>query len=436
MRTLQPRYTEERFNKFFNPNICHVCKEKYNRNFVNCIKCYMISYCTEEHRLENEIHHTQFCAVLQELFISHPRFWYCEYFNQEEWIKSRKEFVHLIQAKLFRDLEPYEVQMIMFAKSCFKCHQQSYLDTCTKCYSFNYCDNHAETLIIHQISDCVKLEICFDIDMKLYEIISLPKLKFTKFPNKYQSCLNMLEFISNFVLIPLLSVERYVSSGIKYYYTDYVSAPLTTYYQMYDAKLSVPGRIRKNCYIIHIIAANCIDNEYLPAWELFLHLLHRIKDLKVILIGSGLQNERGDVEICSRCTRRKQQLNYECHCMLYHNYVNSDLYIQPDVIVGFQVDLSDWKELSESILKVRDQNCPLLLTAESQVKAEHNTNKLQEVLGSPLNIIHQKQNEFKSIRVYTNFESDLSCRNEWVTIYKNLHVHRAFVKTINIFLDN
>lgn len=45
-----------------------------------------------------------------------------------------------------RELKPHEVQIIMFAKSCLICHQDTYLYTCTICCSVSYYANHAEQL--------------------------------------------------------------------------------------------------------------------------------------------------------------------------------------------------------------------------------------------------------------------------------------------------
>ncbi|XP_032677149.1 uncharacterized protein LOC116846874 [Odontomachus brunneus] len=137
-----PERAYKNCNNFFNPNICHVCKSTIIR--IVC-KCNMICYCSKYHQQKYENQHMDMCKSLQRIqYIYKARFNITLRFNQEEWIKTRKELKTYVRSRLARDLVPYEKQMILFARSCLICHQQIDLSPCLRCYSSNYCDEHRE----------------------------------------------------------------------------------------------------------------------------------------------------------------------------------------------------------------------------------------------------------------------------------------------------
>ncbi|XP_011153158.1 uncharacterized protein LOC105191444 [Harpegnathos saltator] len=62
----------EKFNCYFNPNICHVCKWINIR--ITCNRCHMISYCCEVHQTIHEEQHADICGYL-ELFLDEDERW-------------------------------------------------------------------------------------------------------------------------------------------------------------------------------------------------------------------------------------------------------------------------------------------------------------------------------------------------------------------------
>ncbi|EFN89155.1 hypothetical protein EAI_15923, partial [Harpegnathos saltator] len=129
--------------------------------------CNMILYCSSNHELEDKTNHEEICKILRKLSHSHPIFWLNHNFVRDNWVKSRKDLLRIVKVELQRDMKPYEVQMIMFAKSCFICHEQRNLQTCTECYCVNYCSNHAQALKYHYISNCARLKSCLQADQYL-----------------------------------------------------------------------------------------------------------------------------------------------------------------------------------------------------------------------------------------------------------------------------
>lgn len=408
----------DRYNTFFNPNVCHVCKMPDNGQLKVCNKCYMISYCSNDHRLNNQRHHKQICTAMQELLKSHSQLWVTVQLNLEQWIQSRKELIRLTMTELSRDLEPYEVEMIMFTKSCVICHQQVNILPCKICWSVNYCLDHEEAFEKYHSSDCKELALCFNTNLRMQYSSSIPVLKFSMFPQKNKPIVDMETFVKLYVRRRQSVEGYYVWTIVEYFYSDYASAPLTLYYGMMNEKLlNLHGR----CYVIHIIAANHIDREYLQAWELLLHLLHHVKFLKVVLIGSELQDEHDKIKVCSSCkSQYGQMFFFECHRKLYHDYVDSDSFAPPDVIVICQADLTEWKTL-KPIFKLKDQNCPLLLTAKSRHKSVQNISKMEEVLGSIVHLAYHDENKFSSYKPYRDFENDgVSYRNKYLAICPKL----------------
>lgn len=413
----------EQYDTFFNPNICHVCKLTDTSDLTTCDQCYMVSYCSKGHREMHHSSHVEICAAVQKLLKKKSQCNTCP-LNLREWIQSRKEFLSLIESELSRDLRSHEVQMIMYAKSCLICHRQTNLYTCTTCYSANYCSDHTEAFMSHCNTTCKELLLCLSLDMELFHGLG-STMKFNRFPHESRPVVDMDTFVKRFVQRTHTSREVDDWHVPEYFYSDYASGPLTLYYGVQDAKLIDSLDIPDTCYV-HVIDASYIDRQYVPSWEILLHLLNEVKALKVILIGPELHNECNVIDLCSKCNRfYSQRLSFESYNMLYHDYTSSESYKRPNVIIGFNVNFNDGKTWSEreTILKLRDQDCPLVLTAKSKLKAEQNINRIQEIFGTHLSPLYHDRNKFASRRPWRDIETInyVYFRNIHVTVYRNLH---------------
>ncbi|XP_032668717.1 uncharacterized protein LOC116842933 [Odontomachus brunneus] len=134
--------TENNYNQFFNPNICHVCKQPNQGELIPCGSCDMVFYCSTEHQIMHQSSHMEVCSVIPFARIEDLESNARPFNSDDKWRSSRKTFMQGIRMKITRDLMPYEKEMIMCAKSCLICHQQISLRTCRTCYSANYCDEH------------------------------------------------------------------------------------------------------------------------------------------------------------------------------------------------------------------------------------------------------------------------------------------------------
>ncbi|XP_032677148.1 uncharacterized protein LOC116846873 isoform X2 [Odontomachus brunneus] len=364
--------------------------------------------------------HIDMCNSINQIqHTSNESFHFRRRLNQEEWIVSRKQFMNLVKFKLSRDLEPYEKQIILFAKSCLICHQQIDLKTCRRCYSSNYCIEHMEAFQNKHYFSCDGLQLCFNLASNFpYDYTYNNEL--VKCPIEDKPVVDMKSFILQYIREErnindpdTFTVEEHICS-------DYVSAPLTLYYQMRNLNLlNFLDKQRSFC-VVHIIAASSVDKKYVAAWELLLHFLYETRELKLVLIGLELNNESNNIEVCSRCDNMCQRFTLESYGMMYDTYVNSEYYIQPNVIVGFQTDFSDVEMWSTSLIVSQNQNCPFLVTAESKFKSNLNISNIERALGGLLNLIHNDENEFSSTMPCRDFENDsVFYRNKYVAVFDN-----------------
>ncbi|XP_032668999.1 uncharacterized protein LOC116843075 [Odontomachus brunneus] len=402
------------YNQFFHPNICHVCKSTDQVNLTPC-SCYMISYCSEEHRLAHLSSHFDICKLIS-CIISQYSYWNASHLT-DEWMKIQHDFILKIQAVLTRKLEPYEKQMFMFANSCFICHRRDVF-TCGICFSFSYCAEHA-TIHEHQGYNCYQMALSVNMD-----IIFLDQTAYKSLHAKFYTFLdnNSLTDMYSFCNRYYRKWNRDQTQGFNFYaFTDYVSDPLTLYDGLRSARLFHSLQLMRT-FIIHIIAANYVDRRNFPAWELFLHLLYRKTELVIIMIGPELEFEIDEYKLCSRCQALKKRLILRSFPLLYHNYVFSSSYRRPNVIIGFQAELYRVVTWSESIKAMQMQNCPLLLTGVSTYKLQMDINAIQHNLDRSVKPILQIKNGFASNRPYRDFNESILFRNMHLTIYKNLNV--------------
>ncbi|XP_032690678.1 uncharacterized protein LOC116853644 [Odontomachus brunneus] len=98
--------------------------------------------------------------------------------------------------------------------------------------------------------------------------------------------------------------------------------PLTLYYGMENADSVEPLISSAHLtfefkYVIHVIALNSLEREYINAWEIFVHLMRYIKDLTIILVGPNFEQDHYDMELCYYCKNRCITLHVEIYNTFY-----------------------------------------------------------------------------------------------------------------------
>ncbi|XP_014471386.1 PREDICTED: uncharacterized protein LOC106742704 [Dinoponera quadriceps] len=409
--------TSHHYNKFFHPNLCHVCKRRrLGAKLIKCDRCFLISYCSEEHRNLHLSQHHELC-VAAEKFLKMNSGWFNRRLTMNEWLAAQNAFLLSVQQTIHRKCELYEEEMFLFARSCLICHKQTELYTCDSCFSADYCLDHLEEFIQHHKQVCDNLILWLNLEFTDKEIKSVMPLpwKFIRFPDKDKPFNDMVTFVMQYVKDETDGLNEWFAPD--YICTDYVSGPLTLHHGMWEANLSHYLET-ESIYIIHVVAANSTDKNGLPAWEILLHLLPKIKVLIIVMIGPELQMEFGMHNICPGCNINGKKLIYECCPMLYHDYVSNVMYRKPNIIVGFQATLKCGSSWPKSIQAMQTQNCPLLLTAYTLIAAKEEIDTVQQVLGTkPVLFV---TNKFKALRPIRSFNSVIY-RNAYLIIYKKLY---------------
>ncbi|XP_011138006.2 uncharacterized protein LOC105182345 [Harpegnathos saltator] len=400
------------YNKFFHPNLCHVCKKTTEMiNLTTCDRCFFISYCSEDHKNLHLPQHREICIVIEKYLRNNPQF-LTRRFNLKEWWIAQDDFHTSVKLNLKRILESYEEQMITCSRFCFICHQQTGLYPCKKCFSADYCLEHKEEFEEqHEESFCDLYTMWLNIEFLnvQYESKASLSLKFMKFPDN-GSFNDMITFIEE-------HTQETISEWnlLDYIYADYVSGPLSVYYGMSNVELSNILLTTSTC-IIHVIGASSIEKNGLPVWEILLHLFPNIQVLIVVLLGADLQVEFGMQDVCPRCVFNEKKFIYECYGTLYSNYMTDPMYGKAHLIVLFEVH--EFESLDKCLKTMQSQECPVLLTTSEGLEILE-TDRIQQVLGRDVYPIINIKNKFMSVRPYKDYKQT-AYRNSVLIIYKTL----------------
>ncbi|XP_032678530.1 uncharacterized protein LOC116847541 [Odontomachus brunneus] len=355
--TFDGPYTEDRYNKFFNPNVCHVCKQP-SEDLITCNRCYMISYCSEEHEAMHRNTHSQICKAIGKTNIRR----------------------------------------------------------CNICYSANFCDD--DQILFKKLHDkcCDELLQLLNINIAHINghfegiLPEIKKSKFTKFPATapfYDTFTFMKNYLPNYSVLPAYeltldhSILRFHFSLEQLIFSDNASDPLTLYNALQESNLisRLWYRIK---YVIHVIDVNKTDITSLETWHIFLHLYRKIRELYIVFINS-LNFESSDLGfVCSTCKTYKQKLYIRSVSEPYHDFVRLDSYEKPNVIILFQIEwlfLDTWSKPLEAIIA---QECPLLLTAISENTVQECIDKIQKQTGTTRNRLH-RENKFRGYMPYRNY---------------------------------
>lgn len=398
------------YNNFFHPNICHVCKTTIQIRLKMCPGCLMISYCCEEHRIRHWPQHKEMCEAIRKLIEI------CSFWNScgkiwDSWLHFRKENVRKIKPLIGRELEPYEEQMFMNAKSCFTCHQQiDLVAICENCFCVNSCINHGLPGFRH---DCKELKTSLILDINylpkeqhIKRLVFYVEISIPFFPSDMKSFVQMYGTENTF---------QTPCPFFGYYYSDWLSDALTMCQVLLEKNYEYLA-YKSDLFLIHIISEDRTDMHDWLAWEVFLHLLQPGTTLKIVMIDSDVPNyEMPAYRVCTGCKVYQKKLLVECRASIYEDYVKSAPREQPDVIIGFHAQLR--KLGQQTINTINRQRCPLILTTNLKSNMDDNITRLREVLGiSGIPFIFVN-NRFQSLRRCRDHETDLVfCRNQHLVI--------------------
>lgn len=402
------------YNSFFYPNICHVCKSTLSA--MECISCHMIYYCSEDHRIQHEEQHQEICQVITNLKIENNIFNFCP-MGTKEWNDFKMKNICTVTSKIQRDLQTYEKEMFLWAACCFVCNiQENLYEICQECVLASVCFEHKDMLDTH---------ICdghnYYLDMMKHNMFrvnrneAIPKT----YVMLYDTCIkDMVSFIQ-------VCVHRDIQNWIldDYIDTDDLSDVLTLLYAL-KKQQSLLFLQTSDSIVVHIIAGKKMDIRRLSTWEIILHELFS-KTLIVVMIQPELQDGCYSFETCKNCRYHSKTLKYKSHRALYHQYVNSSLYLKPDIILAYDVTLRQEKSSQEIIKACQGQYCPLLLTAKSEDTVDDNIICIQEILQAKNEPFLNEENKFSSFKLERDNENQcLRYFNKYLVYYINLNIYK------------
>ncbi|XP_032677152.1 uncharacterized protein LOC116846876 isoform X2 [Odontomachus brunneus] len=405
------------YNNFFNPYVCHVCK--ISENLQVCQWCRLISYCCKEHLQLHREQHKEFCLAVVSLS---DEIYYSHNLTLKEWTEYKKANVRRVKHKLGRDLESYEEQILLFAKSCLICRRQNDLSiVCNTCMSVTMCSTHKSVSYVHS---CAYLRLCTGLDIN-HAITNEEDILIPKELLRYEFLSDMTIYLQH-----RLSYSRDFDTWnyTDFLYTNYLSRPLTLLYNVIGT--STYPLISE--ITIHVIAGTFTDHNSLLAWEVFLHQMKCPSSLIVVMIDSKLEDDKEMefIDLCETCQIRRNALCFDYHSKTYSDYMKSVETEDPNIIMGFDIDFEKDKMAIQKALTYTSKNIPLVLTCKSESRAQQIVAEIRTTWYKKP--IIQKKNNFASCRPYRDDESDsVFFQHQYIIVYAKKTYKRKQLGTSN-----
>lgn len=449
---LFPKQSGNLSRSFFYVNCCQVCNHRhYNSSgksfpVVSCSHCKMSFYCDETHRKIHWTDHKDLCkaiiAIKSELG-SPDIFEKADKSSPESWAQAKIDLILKAESKLGRKLLDNEREMFLFPKTCFACHESNsnLLTTCCKC-GISLCETH-EDFSEHK-DLCKDFHLTFGLDSyflstrqraapiadkelflgltksMIFKAISLEK-ESQKLPSSMKAFVETYfqAWEENDWEIAKLIKTSYWKQFI---YTDIFSRPLTLLFAMEKFEWSFESMV------VHVIGATDHEKSEAAYWEILLHFVPNLKCLKLVYVGP----ENSDlklvtVEICGDCLKGEKSLEVEGFKLRYDEYFESESFVKPDIIVGFNLEMHEseygimectWKD---TVLTLRKVKAPFMMTSGSELRAEKDFRKLETLLGESVQHCFER-NPFGSLAFERDFETErFKFSNHFIIVYTGLY---------------
>ncbi|XP_012538876.1 uncharacterized protein LOC105838120 [Monomorium pharaonis] len=412
------------YDFYFYATVCHVCKRFGDGvTLKRCGGCGMIAYCGRKHQKHHWKRHKLLCHAIQDVLREHSM--EGRDVTVKKWKNMKLNFMLLVSFKLGRRLERSEMEVLMFPRECEVCHERNarLLEDCQDCLSVSFCNDHRDS--IEHKEFCYALKLCFHLNLMDISGNQFVNLDYLQHVSKMDIFRDMNEFISTYVNTEASSEMS--SDILAARHSHNLSRPLTVYHAMRLLDY-IPERFSKDL-IIHVVGANVIEESTLPAWEVLLHLIEPVISLVIVLIGPELICKSNSFELstCDSCISGRKKISLDFRNMLYENYACSQLFVRPDLIVGFDIGLQEWElkstgeTWSSSIEVLAKQNCPFILTCYKE-ELEEEIERLNTILNRKVDYLYSGKNPFASLRPQKNFGAELVFYSNYcLTIYESLY---------------
>ncbi|XP_058789480.1 uncharacterized protein LOC131663227 [Phymastichus coffea] len=421
--------TEDLHNLFFYPNTCHVCKSSGNETpLKKCSNCKMISYCGKEHQKQHWLQHKNVCRVLAEMLDETDKSNLLEGYQNasaDDWIKAKTNLMLMVSIKLDRRLLPYEEEMFKFPRACAVCHETNLklLTDCSSCPCASFCEKHKNDSNHDKI--CQMLSLCYDLDIATTVFIRHPPRNVVPY---HTETAYLPGSIRNFIDLYMNEDKSLnVPSDIQIpHISEYLTRPLTLLYALERLEHPIGSTLT-----IHVIGANMIEVDGIEIWEILLHWIPTLTVLNIVLIGPELDSnsEKLECDICDCCNEKNMKLYLEMNGVLYKEYVVSECFVKPDIIVGYNLGIHECENIdspndswSESIRSLPEQKCPFVLTSYTAEEAQKEHKRICDILQNNVTYLCCETNQFSSLRPHRDYENEgVYYQNQYVIIYRDFN---------------
>lgn len=360
-----------KMSAIYYPNDCYVCKTR--TSIKRCSRCQLISYCGEVHQKQDWQSHKEFCGVISKLMkitnFSHIYQGLAGCFP-ENWTLARTEMISRVSSILDHSLQPHEIQMLNFPRSCFICFDttQENLTNCPNCPLVSFCKKHPFSPLHNK--ECSKINSCYTFEIEcanyqertleaLLQILHEPWMEIS-FPN------SSYEFLAQ-TLNPMIELNEMTRK----YLMLFISPSLTILSAMQKLNYVPSSTLTID------VQTRAELNNYPQHWEILLHFLPNVKYLKIGLDRESVITIEQDVRLCEKCTRQKRKL-----ITVTKSNSESEDYETPDLAVLMNIKArEDDSDVTWEILTAfwSAFNCPLIFMSGTETHAK----RLRKKFNSP-----------------------------------------------------
>ena len=460
---LFPKQGNTMSQKVFYVNCCQLCHEMLEtlstKSDVSCEKCKMIFYCNKKHQREHWSLHKDLCKVICDMLQSSGSsnlFEKADKSNSQTWLQSKINLLLEAQKKLGRKLLNYEKEIFLFPKTCFICYKSNTsLKTC-KC-ALSFCSDEHWNCEEHK-THCVELYFTRMCSNQLNNVKRSPVpiatteimlwtsrieiFKTMPMKNQIEECKDLPKSMDEFIKICIkLKNKKFWEKNNPN--TIFVLREML-YAEIFSKPLTLLGALTISHWpldsmVVHVIGATNDEKSEAGFWEILLHFVPLLKNLKIIFVGPELSElQLAEPLVCEVCSKKGKKLEVRGLPLRYDEYFNHESFLIPNFVIGFNLHIHE-SELGitedtwqDSILTLTKIPAPFIMTAKTYRKALMDLEKLNSYFGNCVDCDCLKLNEFRADIPSRDFETEkYETSNQFVTVFCRLYEELSSVTDDN-----
>lgn len=229
---------------------------------------------------------------------------------------------------------------------------------------------------------------------------------------------SMTEYFEDYIKLPFKLCRE-----LKIHISFYLSAPLSIFNAIQKMNLDIGSTL-----VLHLIDSPLFPNDSKP-WEIILHLLPTLQDLKIVLINSEFcpccTSYRMEITLCKVCKFRNKTVVVDfVNLSSYVDYKNYRYYQETDVLVNFDLTITcrrvESKKGVESDLEWKKLSCPIVFSSSSEIEESLIASTFQSN-SEYSQVYYSGQNNFQSLKFSRNIKSAcVDLKNQFMIIFQRV----------------